>query len=495
MSDTIRTHSRDRSSPIDRHRSRFAQSLTLAAMSLGFALVQLDVTIVNTALPSIGRAVGGGVAELQWVVSSYTTAFAAMILTAGALGDRLGAKRTFATGFAIFTAASVGCALATGAAWLIVARAVQGVGAAILVPNSLALLNHTYIDETQRGRAVAIWAGGASIALTAGPFAGGGLIALIGWRSIFLVNLPVGLLGLWLTQRYAIETAQSRSRQLDLAGQTAAIATLGLLAATLIEIGSRGWGDSWVIGGFAAAAIAAATFLILEARAAQPMLPLSLFSNRSFSVMSGIGLLANTAFYGSIFVLSLYFQQVDHLSPFMTGLAFLPMMAVVLPANLAAPLAAERIGAPAIVAIGALVAALGCAGLIAIDPGTPYRAICPLLIAMGAGLGLLVPPLTSTMLGTVDKARSGIAAGALNATRQTGSVVGVALFGSLVGGAHDFVPGLREALLLATILLLGATGAIVAFHRSDTATRSARRSEHGRLTRSRSGQRQPDRTG
>src|ERR1700730_17990838 len=183
--------------------SGLSTSLTLAAMSLGYGVVQLDVTIVNTALNSIGTSLGGGVAELQWVVSAYTIAFAAFILTAGALGDRIGAKRVFMAGFAIFTAASVGCALARSAAILIAARGLQGLGAAILVPNSLALLSHAYPDQKQRGRAVGIGAAGASLALTAGAVAGGALVALGWWRSIFLVNLPIGLAGLWLSWRFA----------------------------------------------------------------------------------------------------------------------------------------------------------------------------------------------------------------------------------------------------------------------------------------------------
>ena len=165
-------------------------------------MVQLDVTIVNTAITAIGGSLGGGVSELQWVVSAYTIAFAAFILTAGALGDRIGAKRIFMAGFAIFTGASAACALAPSAGMLIAARCVQGLAAAILVPNSLALLSHTYADEKARGRAVAVWAAGASLALTAGPFVGGALITLVGWRSIFLVNLPIGLAGLWLTWRF-----------------------------------------------------------------------------------------------------------------------------------------------------------------------------------------------------------------------------------------------------------------------------------------------------
>src|ERR1700728_3980207 len=196
-------------------RSNSSTSLTLAAMSLGYGVVQLDVTIVNTALNSIGTSLGGGVTELQWVVSAYTIAFAAFILTAGALGDRIGAKRVFMAGFAIFTAASVACALAPGATTLIAARGIQGLGAAILVPNSLALLSHAYADEKRRGPAVGIWAAGASLALTAGPLVGGGLIALVGWRSIFLVNLPIGLAGLWLTWVYATETTRSAQREID----------------------------------------------------------------------------------------------------------------------------------------------------------------------------------------------------------------------------------------------------------------------------------------
>src|ERR1700731_2501872 len=200
-------------------RSNLWTSLTLAAMSLGYGVVQLDVTIVNTALNSIGTSLGGGVSELQWVVSAYTIAFAAFILTAGAHGDRIGAKRVFMAGFAIFTTASLACALAPNSAALIVARAVQGLGAAVLVPNSLALLNHAYPDQRARGRAVGIWAAGASLALTAGPLAGGALIALIGWRSIFLVNLPIGIAGLWLSWRFATETTRNRQCEVDLPGQ------------------------------------------------------------------------------------------------------------------------------------------------------------------------------------------------------------------------------------------------------------------------------------
>jgi DHA2 family methylenomycin A resistance protein-like MFS transporter len=440
--------------------SKLATSLTLAAMSLGYGVVQLDVTIVNTALHAIGTSLGGGVSELQWVVSAYTIAFAAFILTASALGDRIGAKRIFMAGFALFTAASAACAMAPAAAILIMARCIQGLAAAILVPNSLALLSHAYADEKARGRAVGVWAAGASLALTAGPFVGGGLITLVGWRSIFLVNLPIGLAGLWLTWRFAGETTRSPQREIDLPGQIAAIAALGSLAGAIIEGGSLGFENPFVIAGFVAAAVLAVLFVWREARAPQPMLPLALFRHRMFALTALVGLLVNVAIYGLIFVLSLYFQQLNGLSAFATGLAFVPMMGAVLPVNLIAPRVSEAIGAPATIAAGAALSAAGCLAMLGIAADTSYWAICVQLIAMSSGLGLLVPPLTSTLLGSVDKSRSGIAAGVLNATRQTGSVLGVALFGALVGQSGAFMAGLHGSLMISAGVLLAAGAAI-----------------------------------
>jgi MFS transporter, DHA2 family, methylenomycin A resistance protein len=440
--------------------SKTATLLTLAAMSLGYGVVQLDLTIVNTALNAIGTSLGGGVSELQWVVSAYTIAFAAFILTAGALGDRIGAKRVFMAGFALFTLASAACAMAPNAAFLILARCVQGLAAAILVPNSLALLSHAYADDKSRGRAVGIWAAGASLALTAGPFVGGALITLVGWRSIFLVNLPIGLAGLWLTWRFAGETTRSPDREIDLPGQLTAIAALGSLAGAIIEGGSLGWDNPFVLAGFVASAVFAVLFVWREARASQPMLPLSLFRHRMFALTSLVGLLVNIAIYGLIFVLSLYFQQVNGLSAFETGLAFVPMMAAVLPVNLIAPRVTEAIGAPATIAAGAALSAAGCLATLGIEADTSYWAICLQLIAMSTGLGLLVPPLTSTLLGSVEKSRSGIAAGVLNATRQTGSVLGVALFGALVGRSSAFMAGLHASLVISAGVLLAAAAAI-----------------------------------
>ncbi|MCP1840259.1 DHA2 family methylenomycin A resistance protein-like MFS transporter [Bradyrhizobium sp. USDA 4524] len=441
-------------------RSPLAAALALAATSLGLGVVQLDITIVNTALSSISTSLGGSVAELQWVVTAYTIAFAAFILTAGALGDRVGAKRIFIGGFAIFTLASLACALAPSAMFLIVARSVQGLAAAILVPNSLTLLNHAYTDPKARGRAVGFWAAGASVALTAGPLVGGALIALVSWRAIFLVNLPIGAAGLWLAWRYAEETPRLAQREIDLPGQIAAIATLGALAGALIEGGALGWSHPLVIMGFAGAAVIGLLFVWREARAPQPMLPLSLFRHHMFALTALVGLLFNIAFYGLIFVLSLYFQNVNGWSPFATGLAFVPMMAMVLPANLITASASERLGAPQTIALACMITAAGCVALLPMASGTSYGAIGAQLLILGGGLGLLVPSLTSTLLGSVEKSRSGIAAGVLNATRQTGSVLGVALFGSLVAGNNAFMAGVHASLVISAAVLLAGAVAI-----------------------------------
>jgi DHA2 family methylenomycin A resistance protein-like MFS transporter len=442
--------------------TRMSKPLTLAAMSLGFVVVQLDVTIVNVALPHIGSALGAGVAGLQWVVNAYTLVFAAAILTAGALGDRFGAKRCFLVGFLVFTLASLGCGFAPNLAVLVAARAVQGLGAAILVPCSLALLNHAFHDEHERTKAIGIWAAGASAALAAGPVMGGGLIASIGWRSIFFVNLPLGAIGIWLTWRYAEESTQTRGRALDLAGQFIGMFALADLAAAMIEGGALGWTRPLVLAAFLLFALAAVTFVWIEMKSQAPMLPLSLFKNQTFSATTLIGLLMNTAFYGLIFMLSLYFQQVKHYTPLATGMAFLPMTVIVLLANLSVGPIAKRIGLRAPILIGQALLATGCLALVGISQNTSYSALSVQLLAMGAGVGLTVPPMTSALLGTVGAKLSGVASGVLNASRQAGSVIGVALFGSLIEQQRPFIPGIRAALMISVgVLLAGCLSAFL----------------------------------
>ena len=423
-------------------------------MSLGYGIVQLDVTIVNVAINSIGASFNGNMAALQWVASSYVITFAAFILSAGALGDRIGAKRVFIAGFALFTLASVVCAIAPTLFILIIARAVQGVGAAILVPNSLALLNHAYEDTKERARAVAFWASGASFSFTLGPLVGGVLIKLFGWRSIFLVNLPLGLLGLWLTIRYAKETPKNPQHRIDLPGQVAAVLALGLLSGVLIRGGEIGWTHPEVILEFGLAIVLTAVFIAIEHYSDHPMLPLGMFKQQTFRASTITGVLVNIAFYGLIFVFSLYFQRVRQLSPLWTGLAFVPMTGACFVANLIIGRISEHFGDRKCIVTGTALIMVGCLMMLGINENTSYGWLLLPFILMGGGLGTMVPPLTHALLASVDKTRSGIASGVLTASRQTGSVMGVSLFGSLIVTAAMMIHGTRIALAISAGVLL-----------------------------------------
>ena len=459
---------------------------TLLATSLGFGVVQLDVSVVNVAINPIGADLGGGVAALQWVVNAYTLAFAGLILTAGALGDRIGAKRVFVAGFALFTLASAACGLAPDLGILIAARAVQGVGAAVLVPCSLTLLNHAFPAAGERARAVGLWAAGASAALSAGPLLGGVLTATLGWRAIFFINAPIGVAGILVTLHWAGETSRTATRGIDLPGQLAAVVALTALAGAVIEGGQRGLASPLVLAGFAVAVLAGVAFGVIEARSARPMLPLRLFRAPSFAAASAIGLLVNVAFYGLLFVLSLFFQRAQHHSALVTGLAFAPMTVAIIAANLISSRLARRLGARWLIVVGAVLMGLGCAGLLGFGAGASYGALVAQLVALGFGLGLVVPAMTAALLGGVARERSGVASGTLNTARQTGSVLGVALFGALVAGPGAVVPGWHVALLVSIGLLLmimvlsagiGASGRVAPT--PSTADRRNARAVHG----------------
>jgi DHA2 family methylenomycin A resistance protein-like MFS transporter len=435
--------------------TRRARRLTLIAMSLGFCVVQLDVSVVNVAVKSIGASLGGGVSSLQQVVSAYTVAFAAFILTAGALGDRIGAKRVFIGGFVLFTLASVVCGLAPDLAVLIAARAVQGVGAAVLLPSSLSLLNHTFREPAERARAVGLYLAGASVALAGGPLVGGVLISTVGWRAIFFINVPVAIVGVYLTLGWARETSSACERGLDIPGQVTAVIALVALVGATIEGGVRGFGDPLVVAGFAVSVLAGAGFVAIERFSRSPMLPLQLFGSRTFSSCALIGLLINIVFYGLIFVFSLLFQREQHLSPLQTGLALVPVMLAITVSNLGVGWVSERVGPRRTIAIGALLTGCACAALLGVGASTSYAAMVAQMFAIGLGGGLIIPIITSEMLGSVERSRSGVAAGTLNTLRQAGSSLGVALFGSLI--ASQFIPGFHVALAISigVVLVVG----------------------------------------
>jgi DHA2 family methylenomycin A resistance protein-like MFS transporter len=432
--------------------------LTLAATSLGWAVVQLDVSVVNVAIHAIGRELGGGTSGLQWVVNAYTIGLAAFILTAGSVADRLGARRMFVTGSLVFVIASAACGAAPTLGVLIAARAIQGIGAAMLVPASLTLLNHTFTDPRTRARAFGLWTAGASFAMSAGPLVGGLLIAAAGWRAIFFINVPLVLAGIVLAVTNAPETTRTTRGSIDWAGQVLGVAMLSVLVAATIEGGVRGFGSTVVLAGFAVAVITGAAFVAVEARGRTPMLPLGVFASPTFSVSVAIGALLNLVVYGLVFVLSLLFQREQGHGPLLTGVLLLPMMAGITIANLVSARQAARLGRRGAVAVGAALVLTACAGLLGVGRTTPYGAMAVQLAALGFGLGSVIPIITAELMASVDRERSGVASGTLNSLRQTGSAIGVALFGALIGGSHGFFAGAHLALWIA----VGLTAVVLA---------------------------------
>jgi DHA2 family methylenomycin A resistance protein-like MFS transporter len=428
--------------------------ITLLATALGFFTITLDTTIVNVALPTIGRQLGGGVASLQWVVDGYTLAFAALLLSTGALSDRLGAFRCFGAGVAMFTVASITCGLSPSMPVLLGSRAVQGAGAALMLPASLALIRQAYHDERELAKAVAVWTSVGGVAVAAGPVLGGLLTSSLGWRAIFFVNVPVGALALIALTR--APRSVPRPTAFDVAGQTTAIAALAALIFGVIEAGNRGLAAPLVIASLALFVVASVVFLIVENRSRHPMVPLSLFRSRIVSTTTVTGLTINMAFYGLVFVLSLYFQQILGHSVLIAGLMFVPMAVLISSANLTAGKLSARFGPRLPMTVGQLLLVTGLVALLWVGSGTSTVTLLIVLIPLGVGSGLIVPPLTSALLKAVDRDQAGTASGILSAARQVGGAFGVALFGAFVANHATFLHGLHLDALIGA-LAVGAT--------------------------------------
>lgn len=445
----------------------------LATVSVGFVVTQLDVTIVNIALPEIGANLHANVAGLQWVVDAYTLAFAVLMLSAGALGDRFGARRLYAAGIVLFALASLACGVASGAPMLVAARALQGIGAAAMLPNSLALLNQSYgHDPKLRARSVGLWTAAGAISIAAGPVAGGLLIAAFGWRSIFLVNLPICAAGflatlLWVPRPEAAvpatahpetadpETAPPTPRGIDLSGQTLAIVALTAFVAAVIEWRPLGLSHPLVAGGFVLAALAGSAFVAVEACASAPMLPLSLFAGRSFSAAVLFGICVNMTYYGMVFVLSLYLQRVRGYTALQAGLAFLPLTGGFLISNVASGWVVGRFGVRVPMIAGAITAGLGYGLLHLVDASTPLIGLLLPFLLIPSGMGLAVPAMTTAVLASAQASRAGTASAVLNTARQAGGAVGVAAFGALASGsaATQIVSGMQAATAISVGLL------------------------------------------
>ncbi|WP_104781727.1 MULTISPECIES: MFS transporter [Streptomyces] len=426
----------------------------LVASLLGFTVITIDVSAVNIALPSIRSSLDSGMSGLQWVVDAYTLMFAALMLSAGALADRTGARRAYTWGIALFTLASLACALAPGIGVLIASRVAQGAAAAIVMPASLALIRQAYEDARARARAIALWTVGGSVAMAAGPVLGGLLTDTAGWRAVFLLNLPVGAAVLGLLVR--VPRSPRRPAALDLAGQLTAVAALAGLAFAVIEGGHLGWTSGPVLGAAALALVSGCAFRAVEARHPRPMVPPALLRDRRVAVPLAVGFAVNAAFYGGIFLLGLYYQQLRGMSAVAAGLMFVPMSAVVTATNLVSPRLAERVGRRRVIVTGQLVFTGAMLAMLPLGAHTPLWLVLVLLLPLSVGGALAVPAVTALLMDVVPQERTGTASGLLNSLRQTGGALAVALFGGLLSGSGGVfsLPGMRVGLLMVAALLL-----------------------------------------
>jgi DHA2 family methylenomycin A resistance protein-like MFS transporter len=423
--------------------------LILVVMCAGLFLVQLDVSIVNVALPSIRAELHPSAAGLQWVVDGYAIALASLMLAGGTIGDLHGHRRVVLAGLALFGVASAAAGAAPTNGVLVAARIVQGAGAALLLPGTLAIITHAFPEPGERARAIGVWAAVAGLSLPAGPVAGGLLVAGPGWRWVFLINLPIVAAAGILTARLVHETADPRGRRLDVAG--IALGSTALAATTFALIDA-------VAAAAVVAALAAAAFVAVERRSADPMLPLALFRRRRFTIANAVAAAMNLGSLGCIYVLTLFLQVVQHRTPLEAGLAVLPLFA---PVAALAPVSGRitgRFGPRGPMLAGLLVAAAGLALLARAGACTPYAEIVPAFLLWGSGLGLLTSAVVAAAVGAVEPERAGLASAVNNTARQAGGAIGIAALGALAGDASRpaFVHGFHAAALVAAGLYVAA---------------------------------------
>jgi EmrB/QacA subfamily drug resistance transporter len=438
---------------------------TFAISSIALFMAALDNLVVTTALPVIRASFNANLAELEWIVNAYTLTFAVLLLTGAALGDRFGRKRLFIIGLAIFTGGSAVAALSSNVSVLIVARAIQGLGGAILTPLSLTILSAA-VPRERRAVALGAWGGIAGLAIAIGPLVGGAISEGLAWQWIFWINVPIGLVAIPLAYARLTET-RGPSTRLDLAGL--GLASGGLLAVVwgLVRANEQGWTSPEIVGSFVAGLVLLVAFVAWEARSAEPMLPLRLFRSRSFTAANLVSMLMTFGMFGSIFLLAQFFQVVQGYSPFQAGLRTLPW--TIMPVFVApiAGLLSARTGTRPLLVLGMSLQAiaLGWMALI-ITPTVDYGAIVPTFILAGIGMGLFFAPIANVVLSAVRPEEEGKASGANNAIRELGGVFGVAVLASIFsanGGYTSgpaFVDGLVPAMQVGAVVV--AAGAVAA---------------------------------
>ncbi len=425
-----------------------ASGLILLTLAFGFVMAMLDVTAVNVALSDIALDLAIPLTGLVWVVDGYTLTFAALLLAGGALADRYGPKAVYQGGLCVFILGSVLCGAAPDGHFLTAARLLQGAGAALFMPSSLSLLTHSFDDERERTRMLGAWSALVGVAGASGPLIGGILVHQFGWRSVFWVNVPLGVLAIVMAQRLLAAPAR-QPRDLSLFSHALGVAALAGLSFVLIEGPVLGWLSPGVLAAGALTLLSAWQLLRRERSGSHPLLPRELFHSSSFGAANGVGFLINFCVFGQLFLLSLFLQQSGGADALQSGLRLLPMMAAYTVGNFMAGGIAARHGTRLPMLAGLLVGAVMALLLMGLRPGTPYGWLALGTAVMNVAIGIAIPAMTATVMRVAGKQHANSAAAALNANRQIGALVGVALIGSILHMLPDW--SLRLPLAYATI--------------------------------------------
>ena len=446
----------------------------LVAVSLATFMTYLDNNVTNVAIPTIQRNLHLSVSGLEWVVSSYLLTLAGLLLVGGRVADVYGRRRTFLVGLSLFTASSLAAGLAGSGTVLIASRAVQGVGAALLMPTTLAIIMATFTDPKERNKAIGIWTAIGAMALGLGPVIGGLISQHIRWGWIFLINVPVGVVTFALAVWFMRESkASSAVRRLDIPGLITSAAALFALTYALIEGGDKGWTSAPILSAFAVAVVALTVFLIIEARSEYPMVDLAIFRIRQFSGGTGTMMIWAFGILGIYFFTSLYLQNTLGFSPTKAGLAFVPMALSLAVFAGIAPVVASRIGEHRAIALGMAMMVAGLILFARLGEHVSYTGLLPGFIVFGAGAGLMNVPLTNAVLHATPQARAGIASALLNASREVAGLLGITIIGAVLRSrdsaalragsspAHAYVDGYHAGLWLTIGLLIA--GVVVSY--------------------------------
>jgi EmrB/QacA subfamily drug resistance transporter len=457
---------------------------TLTAVAFGLFMIMLDNTVVNVALPSIERDLHVSISSLEWVVTAYALTFAALLITGGKLGDLFGRRRIFIVGIAIFTLSSLACGLAPSAGFLIGARAVQGVGAALMNPASLSIITATFPPK-ERGTAIGIWAGVSALALAIGPLIGGLIVDNINWNWIFFINVPVGVLGIVVSRLVIRESRDtSHEQSVDLPGLITSSAALFALTYGLIEGNRHGWTSPEIVGLFSGAALLLVAFVLLERYQRLPMLDLSLFRNGSFVGANLVAMLVSLGMFGVFFFVSLYIQNILGWTPTQAGASFLPMTILII---LIAPIAgrlSDRVGSRWLMGGGMTLVSISLLLYQRVGLHSTFWTLLPAMLLGGVGMATTMSPMTAAAMGSVPVDKAGVGSGVLNSFRQLGGSLGIAVMGAILAsyvtvaprsvlGAQQFVDGLHASLLVAAGITFAAAVLAVVLVRTTPAVEQA----------------------